>query len=374
MLASSGGGVGAGGSVSFSRSLSSSPSPSPSPLNDEISSRPLTPSDRPALEAMFEECFPIKYNDNFYESAVLNVGHSDAKKPIVTIALCMSGGAPVLSSSPFLVTPSSAFPPGWSAQGKEGGGVRPPPPSSSSPPQQQQQQQEQHPTLQKRGNAVSPSPSPPTSSPPPPPLVAGGEDREQPDLSPLSLPDENFFEAANLSFPPAEISSTPFPTTSLVGVLIGQFVIDPSTQPPTVPPSQSPCDHYSHSLLSLDPSLYPLTLYVMSLAVSSSRRGHGLGTRLLSLCDLLASSNRQCGAIWLHVIVYNSAAISLYEKAGYENVGSVDDYYAVDGKLWAAYVFVKYLHGAEKKRTTSTIIAGWWGGVKKAFERWNTFS
>ncbi len=57
-------------------------------------------------------------------------------------------------------------------------------------------------------------------------------------------------------------------------------------------------------------------------------------------------------------------AIRLYEKAGYVNVGVVRDYYVVDGTLYSAYVFVKYLNGAETKQTSGW--GDWWGGIKAA--------
>jgi Acetyltransferase (GNAT) family len=59
-----------------------------------------------------------------------------------------------------------------------------------------------------------------------------------------------------------------------------------------------------------------------------------------------AQSQPHCGAIYLHVITYNVAAIRLYEKAGFVFIKEVPDYYKISGNLYSCYLYVKYINGA----------------------------
>jgi Acetyltransferase (GNAT) family len=59
-----------------------------------------------------------------------------------------------------------------------------------------------------------------------------------------------------------------------------------------------------------------------------------------------AQSQPHCGAIYLHVITYNVAAIRLYEKAGFVFIKEVPDYYRISGNLYSCYLYVKYINGA----------------------------
>jgi Acetyltransferase (GNAT) family len=67
---------------------------------------------------------------------------------------------------------------------------------------------------------------------------------------------------------------------------------------------------------------------------------------LLQRCILYAQSQPRCGAMYLHVITYNVAAIRLYEKAGFTFIKQVPDYYKISGNLYSCYLYVKYINGA----------------------------
>ena len=86
-----------------------------------------------------------------------------------------------------------------------------------------------------------------------------------------------------------------------------------------------------HELLD-DTARYPLVAYIMTLASTDAYRRRGIASRLLSSCLAHAHSNRKCGAVYLHVITYNVAAIAFYSKHGFVRVGTLMDYYFIDGR------------------------------------------
>lgn len=82
---------------------------------------------------------------------------------------------------------------------------------------------------------------------------------------------------------------------------------------------------------------------VQTIAVAASAQGHGLGGRLLdTLVD--AASEAGCRQMMLEVRSDNAAAISLYERSGFERLSTRRDYYApgVDAVIMRR----RPLHGA----------------------------
>jgi GNAT superfamily N-acetyltransferase len=68
--------------------------------------------------------------------------------------------------------------------------------------------------------------------------------------------------------------------------------------------------------------------------VEESRRGEGLGTRLLDAAEAEAA-RRGCGQIVLFTHAANNGADGArYTRRGYELVGRVDDYPVGDAALW----------------------------------------
>ena len=67
--------------------------------------------------------------------------------------------------------------------------------------------------------------------------------------------------------------------------------------------------------------------YIQTIEVLPERRGHGVGSELLSRIE---GSARAAGvqAIWLHVDAENADAIRLYEARGYLREGRQEHYYA----------------------------------------------
>ncbi|WEN15495.1 GNAT family N-acetyltransferase [Rhodanobacter sp. AS-Z3] len=63
-----------------------------------------------------------------------------------------------------------------------------------------------------------------------------------------------------------------------------------------------------------------------SLATRQEARGHGVGAALL-VATIDASRQRGCQAMRLEVRSDNSAAIGLYERAGFQRIGRYESYY-----------------------------------------------
>eukprot|EP00520_Triparma_pacifica_P013205 CAMPEP_0118637818 /NCGR_PEP_ID=MMETSP0785-20121206/3353_1 /TAXON_ID=91992 /ORGANISM="Bolidomonas pacifica, Strain CCMP 1866" /LENGTH=202 /DNA_ID=CAMNT_0006529025 /DNA_START=102 /DNA_END=707 /DNA_ORIENTATION=- len=122
----------------------------------------------------------------------------------------------------------------------------------------------------------------------------------------------------------------------IAGAIISQF--------------QPACNYTQYDLLD-DTTKYPMVSYILTLASTSSYRRQGIATKLLSSCLSHANSNRRCGAVYLHVITYNQAAMNFYSRHGFKRVGTLMDYYFIDGKNYNAYLYVKYVNGAVPPRS-----------------------
>jgi len=66
--------------------------------------------------------------------------------------------------------------------------------------------------------------------------------------------------------------------------------------------------------------------YIETIEVSPDRRGRGIGRELLRRVESSAAEAR-AASIWLHVDTENLDAIHLYKSQGYENEGSLQDFY-----------------------------------------------
>ena len=86
-----------------------------------------------------------------------------------------------------------------------------------------------------------------------------------------------------------------------------------------------------HDLLVKDKHKYPEVAYIMTLGTHAQYRRCGVGQRLVETCIKQAMSNSKCGAIYLHVITYNDAAIYFYERLGFYRIT------IIEGKYFYAY-------------------------------------
>ena len=68
----------------------------------------------------------------------------------------------------------------------------------------------------------------------------------------------------------------------------------------------------------------PLRGYIQTVCVEPSRRGHGVGTKLIRWAE--ARIEQESPNVFLCVSSFNPAARRLYERLGYQLVGTLTDY------------------------------------------------
>ncbi|RYH12984.1 GNAT family N-acetyltransferase [archaeon] len=83
--------------------------------------------------------------------------------------------------------------------------------------------------------------------------------------------------------------------------------------------------------------------YILTLGCTQEYRRLGLGSTLLDHIKTYALSTGSCGCVYLHVIHYNTAAIQFYTKNQFEQIRYMDDFYFIEQKYFAAYLYVFYL-------------------------------
>ena len=81
--------------------------------------------------------------------------------------------------------------------------------------------------------------------------------------------------------------------------------------------------------------------YLMTLGVVEEWRGRGVGRRLLERVErkLHVSS----GLLYLHVVVYNEAAISLYRKMGFQQISRKSEFYQIHKIYYDAITLARQL-------------------------------
>lgn len=85
--------------------------------------------------------------------------------------------------------------------------------------------------------------------------------------------------------------------------------------------------------------------YILVIGLRSSCRGKGLGSVLMKKCIEDARNNKNCGAVYLHVIHYNKAAINFYEKNNFICLRKLSDFYCIDNLFYDAFLYVYYVNG-----------------------------
>lgn len=84
--------------------------------------------------------------------------------------------------------------------------------------------------------------------------------------------------------------------------------------------------------------------YILTIGCVASYRQQGIATNLIQRCISYANSIPTCGAVYLHVIEYNSGAVKLYQKNRFQYLKTNKDFYFIDNKYYSAFVYVYYLH------------------------------
>merc|ERR1740124_716063 len=83
----------------------------------------------------------------------------------------------------------------------------------------------------------------------------------------------------------------------------------------------------------------------MTLGTIDTYRHCRLATKLVHQVIHQVEADPYCGAIYLHVLTFNLAAIQFYEKHGFYRVTEIKDYYQIDDKNHNCYLYAKYYHG-----------------------------
>lgn len=68
-------------------------------------------------------------------------------------------------------------------------------------------------------------------------------------------------------------------------------------------------------------------LYIMTIGVSVAYREAGVGRRLLDYLLENAQKHSEIACVYLHVQTNNSTALLFYDRAGFEKVGKIENYY-----------------------------------------------
>jgi ribosomal protein S18 acetylase RimI-like enzyme len=156
-------------------------------------------------------------------------------------------------------------------------------------------------------------------------------------------------------------------TSDIVACVIGTF-LNTSRLPDTL-----------QTLLVSDKRRYSRLFYIMTLG--STQRRRGWGTTLVQLCLDRAMRDAHCGAVYLHVLTKNYAAIRLYEKMGFTRVHEVENYYWIDGQYYNCFLYAKFLSGNKGpnrrgvfSRVTETFAAVWQLLIRAPLERLMDYS
>jgi ribosomal protein S18 acetylase RimI-like enzyme len=83
-------------------------------------------------------------------------------------------------------------------------------------------------------------------------------------------------------------------------------------------------DNTTTALLISSPSRYTRLFYVMTLGTVTEFRHARLATTLIKKCIEIVENDSQCGALYLHVITFNTAAIRFYERLGFYRVNEIE--------------------------------------------------
>lgn len=109
--------------------------------------------------------------------------------------------------------------------------------------------------------------------------------------------------------------------------------------------SSSKMSRRMQALLMPDKTRHSRLFYIMTLGTVTEHRNAGLGSALVGWIESVVQNDSACGGVYLHVITYNETAIRFYERLGFYRVEEIPDYYDIDGKKYASYLYAKYFNG-----------------------------
>jgi len=300
--------------------------------------RPLREGDKSEIKALHEHWFPVRYRNCFYDSIVVNKMTSSNKSvepiPVFTCAA--------------LIDECDYVPAGDSMQNDLNNNATKTTTATNldllAGPSQQPKSEIWEGSQQSDGITKYPASL----------------------MLPSSTKSDKFYNSASDVTLPFSRS----PQERIIGCIVGAFT------------TIDKLDSSLSSLLISSPARYPRIFYIMTLGTVSGYRQFGIGTALVQRVILHAEQDSKCGAVYLHVITYNQAAISFYEKLQFVLVDEIEgmrswrvdcgllaffealfirrvpndcwlwpyaflplDYYSIDGENYNCFVYAKYLNG-----------------------------
>eukprot|EP01035_Chromulina_nebulosa_P038703 gene38703-52286_t len=86
-----------------------------------------------------------------------------------------------------------------------------------------------------------------------------------------------------------------------------------------------------------------MVCYILTLGTKPSYRRTGLGSKLINICVSSCQTTQLCSSIYLHVIHYNDAAISFYQKNNFKRLATLHEFYKIQGNYHTAFLYIMYL-------------------------------
>ena len=84
--------------------------------------------------------------------------------------------------------------------------------------------------------------------------------------------------------------------------------------------------------------------YILTLGLVTAYRRSGLGSQLLEHCVNHARANPNCGAVYLHVIHNNPAAIAFYKRNDFLHLRTLSHFYVINGESHTALLLIFYIN------------------------------
>jgi histone acetyltransferase MCC1 len=98
-----------------------------------------------------------------------------------------------------------------------------------------------------------------------------------------------------------------------------------------------------------NPYQHTKLFYIMTVGTTIQKQG--IGTLLIQQCLEQVQQHPDCGAVYLHVLTSNAAAIQMYESLGFDRVQEIPNYYTTTDNLRRnCYLYAKYVHGNRGRR------------------------
>ena len=116
----------------------------------------------------------------------------------------------------------------------------------------------------------------------------------------------------------------------IVGFILAQFF------PLGQAEDREALDIYNSEKRIMDPEV----MYILTIGCIPEMRKQGLASRLVNMCVEHSSNNPKCGAVYLHVLTSNQAAIRLYERNAFLFYHTRYNFYEINGADYSAYLYL----------------------------------